>query len=169
MTEIRRLLLKPAAFALLIAAAVISLFFTARKEHAKWEAASAIMDTDTEALRTEYLRQMEALEGQEIQTAVELLEKGAEEQSQAASYDYSYKDYVREVYVTPKVQSCLTYSGFLEKIRENAESYQKISLFSKENSFTLRNIRKTDFGFSSRSWFFPFSASRCSASAWVSP
>lgn len=144
MTELRRLFLKTAVFALLIAAAVISLFFTARKEHAKWEAASAIMDTDTETLRMEYLRQMEALEGQEIQTAAELLEKAREEQSQAASYDYSYKDYVREVYVTPKVQSCLTYPGFLEKIRENAESYQKISLFSKENSFTLRNIRKTD-------------------------
>ena len=144
MTELRRLLLKPAVFALLIAAAVISLFFTARKEHAKWEAASAIMDTDAEALRTEYLRQMEALEGLEIQAAAELLEKAREEQSRAVSYDYSYKDYVREVYVTPKVQSCLTYPGFLEKIRENAESYQKISLFSKENSFTLRNIRKTD-------------------------
>ena len=131
MTELRRLLLKPAVFALLIAAAVISLFFTTRKEHAKWEAASAIMDTDAETLRTEYLRQMKALEGLEIQAAAELLEKAAEEQSQAASYDYSYKDYVREVYVTPKVQSCLTYPGFLEKIRENAESYQKISLFSK--------------------------------------
>ena len=144
MAEIRRLLLRPAAFALLIAAAVISLFFTIRNEHAKWEGSAAVMETDAMILRTEYIRQMETLKELDLHSAVELLEKAREKQSQAVSYDYSYQDYVREVYVMPKLQACLSYPEFLEKIRENAEIYQKISLFSRENYYTLRNIRKTD-------------------------
>ena len=143
MTEIRRLLLNPAVFGMLTAAALISLFFTVRNEHAKWETAATVMDTDAAALRTEYIRQMEALEKLELKEADELL-RGESETAQAVSHDYTCVDYVREVYVNPKLQACTAYPDFLGKIRENADNYQKISLFSKENSFVLRNIRKTD-------------------------
>ena len=118
-----------------------NIFCFYQEQKTTYGSVAAYADGSTEELLEEYRALLAQYETMEPSEALADCEAKIAEYETTGNFDVEY--YTRKEYVQPYLKYFAEYPAYLEKVQENAKTLGVLSLFSKQGSFSQRNLRKT--------------------------
>ena len=139
--EWRRLFFRIDLWLLAVLLLIVNIALFSMQEKELWQETAGEYGVGVEAVQEEYRTQLEAYRGMDLQEAWADCSEKIRQSSMAVEWNMS--DSVRSIWIAPLLEHLSGYEAYLQQIRNNAEMFGQISIFSEEDSFAVRNIKKT--------------------------
>lgn len=141
MLEWRRILRNRKLWGLLLTALAVNLILFFRTQDNVYGTIAGYLDTDTHALFSEYDRQLGIYKKEDAQAAWESCEENVRGMEMAQVWNTEY--YISKYFMLPYLEYLAGYPEYLEQVQNNARTLGALAIFSREGSFSEKNLEVT--------------------------